>query len=96
MKKSKRLSDILKEKPTKASLVKSIKDYRTALFIYSCYLQENYLAMGTQIKRYGEDIFFFRDFLNLLRVYYHTPLQRNNILTDLLGIYKAYGFIEII
>jgi len=88
---NKKLSDLLfAKKETKPSrkfaLAQSIKDYRSALFIYSCYLQENYLAMSTQIERYGVSE-FFTDLANLLKIYYKEPLQRGNIYKDISTIY---------
>ena len=95
MKQSKKLSFVVPDKSRLTTLVESIKDYRSALFIYSCYLQENYNTMGCQIKRYGESDYLFRDLVSLLKIYYKGNIQRRNIYNNMLLIYRKFGFNNI-
>ena len=94
MKHSRRLSELIEPRKSKKELITSIKDYRTALFIYSSYLNENYLTMWSQIKRYGEEEFFFRDLMALLRIYYQEPNKRNKLFSSIIHYFKLCEYGE--
>jgi hypothetical protein len=90
MKRSKKLSDLIFDKPAnvkrKGIYLSHIKDYEKIQDIYEDYLLGNYFTAISKIKPYG-DFMFFLDLCIYLQHKYKSELYRHSIYQHFVELY---------